>query len=57
MKNGYVIDILTIVDIHEIVKIGGRFIQLYEGVTYRKKFERSLLGKVLEIFFCCETKI
>ena len=56
MKIGYVIDILTIVDIHEIVKIGGRVIQLYEGVIYRKNFERSLLGKVLENLFAVRQK-
>ena len=32
MRNGYVIDTLTSVDIQEIVKIGGKIIQVYEGV-------------------------
>ena len=32
MKNGYIIDHLTSVDIQEIVKIGGKVIEIYEGV-------------------------
>ena len=36
MRNGYIIDTLTSVDICEIVKIGGKVIQIYEGVIYRK---------------------
>ena len=34
MRNGYIIDTLTSVDICEIVKIGGRVIEIYEGVLY-----------------------
>ena len=34
MRNGYIIDTLTSVDIQEIVKIGGKVIQIYEGVIY-----------------------
>ena len=32
MRNGYIVDILTSVDIQEIVKIGGKVIKIYEGV-------------------------
>ena len=32
MRNGYIIDTLTSVDICEFVKIGGKVIQIYEGV-------------------------
>ena len=32
MRNGYIIDTLTSVDIQEIVKIGGKLIEIYEGV-------------------------
>ena len=35
MRNGYIIDTLTSVDIQEIVKIGGKVIDIYEGVIYR----------------------
>ena len=34
MRNGYIIDTLTSVDIQEIVKIGGKVIEIYEGVLY-----------------------
>ena len=34
MRNGYIIDYLTSVDIQEIVKIGGKVIENYEGVVY-----------------------
>ena len=34
MRNGYIFDTLTSVDIQEIVKIGGRVIQINEGVIY-----------------------
>ena len=41
MRNGYIIDTLTSVDICEIVKIGGKVIQIYEGVFYRKNIRIS----------------
>ena len=41
MRNGYIIDTLTIKDIKEIVKIGGEVIENYEGVVYRENFEIS----------------
>ena len=31
MRNGYIIDTLTSVDIPEIVKSGGKVIEIYEG--------------------------
>ena len=34
MRNGYIIEHLTSVEIQEIVKIGGKVIQIYEGVFY-----------------------
>ena len=34
MRNGYIIDTLTSVDIQEIVKVGGKVIEIYEGVIY-----------------------
>ena len=34
MRNGYITQTLTSVDIQQIVKIGGRVIQIYEGVIY-----------------------
>ena len=35
MRNGYIIDTLTSVDIQEIVKIGGKVIDIYEGVVFQ----------------------
>ena len=35
MRNGYIVDVLTSVDIQEVVKNGGKVIQIYEGVFYR----------------------
>ena len=39
MRNGYIIDNLTSVDIQEIVKIGGKVIEIYEGVIYQENFK------------------
>ena len=36
MRNGYIFDTLTSVDICEIVKIDGRVTEIYEGVIYRE---------------------
>ena len=41
MRNGYIIDTLTSVDIQEIVKIGGKVIETYEGAMYRENFKES----------------
>ena len=35
MRNGSIIDTLTSVDIQEIVKVGGKIIDIFEGVIYR----------------------
>ena len=45
MRTGYIIDYLTSVDIQEIVKIGGKVIEIYEGVIYRENFKVSPLLK------------
>ena len=39
MRNGYIIDTLRSVDIQEIVKIGGKVIEIYEVVIYKKILE------------------
>ena len=48
MRNGYIIDTLTSVDIHEILKIGGQVIEVYEGVAYRENFKVSPFREVME---------
>ena len=56
MINGYIIDTLTSVDICEIVKIGGRVIEIYEGVLYRENFKISAFRKVIEKLFALRQK-
>ena len=51
MRNGYIIDTLTSVDIQEIVKIGGEVVEIYEGVIYRENFKVSPFRKVIDILF------
>ena len=56
MRNGYIIETLTSVDICEIVKIGGRVIEIYEGVIYRENFMKSPFRKVIEKTFTLKQK-
>ena len=56
MRNGYIIDTLTSVDIYEIVKTGGRVIEIYEGVIYRKNFKISPFRKVIGKLFALSQK-
>ena len=56
MRNGYVIDTLTSVDVQEIVKIGGRVIEIYEGVIYRENFKVSPFRKVIDKLFALRQK-
>ena len=51
MRNGYIIDTLTSVDICKIIKNGGRVIEIYEGVIYRENFKISPFRKVIEKLF------
>ena len=41
MRNGFISDTITSVDIQEIVKIRGRVIETFEGVIYRENFKTS----------------
>ena len=56
MRNGYIIDTLTSNDIHEIVNLGGKIIEIYEGVIYRENFEISQFRKVTEKLFALRKK-
>ena len=56
MRNGHIIDTLTSVDICEIVKIGGRVVEIYEGVIYRENFKISPFRKVIENLFTLRQK-
>ena len=51
MRIGYILDTLTSVDIQEIVKIGGKIVEIYEGVIYRDNFKVSPFRKVIEEMF------
>ena len=51
MRNGYKTDTLTSVDIQEFVKIGGKIIEVYEGVIYIESFELSHFRKVFDKLF------
>ena len=50
------IDTLTSVDIQEIVKIGGKAIEIYEGVIHREKFKVSPFRKVIDKLFALRQK-
>ena len=50
MRNGYIIDHLTSVDIQEIVKTGGKVIEINEGVIYRENFKLSPFRKYIDKF-------
>ena len=56
MRNGYIIDTLTSVDIQEIVKIAGKVIEIYQGVVYRENFKISQFRKVIENLFALRQK-
>ena len=51
MRNGYIIDTLTSVDLQEIVKIGGKVVEIYHGVIYRENFKVSPFRKVIAKLF------
>ena len=56
MTKGYIIDNLTSVDNCEIVKIGGKVIEIYEVVIYRENFKISSFRKVIERLFALRQK-
>ena len=56
MRNDYIIDMLTSVDIQELVKIGEKVVQIYEGVIYRENFKISPFGKVIDKLFALGQK-
>ena len=56
MRNGYTLDHLTSVVIQEIVKIGGKAIETYEGVISGEKFEVSPFRKDIDKLFALRQK-
>ena len=57
MIKGYIIDYLTSVDIQENVRIGGKVIEIYEGVIYRETFKVSPFRKDIDKLFALRQKI
>ena len=51
MRNGYIIDTLASVDIQEIVKTGGKVIEIYQVNLYRQNFKISPFRRVIEKLF------
>ena len=51
MRDGYTVDVLTSVDYPKFVKIGGKAVQIYEGVIYRGNFKISSFKKLIENLF------
>ena len=56
LRNAYIIDTITFVDIQEIIKIGGKVIEIYKGVIYRENFKLSPFRKVIEKLFAFRQK-
>ena len=56
MRNGYIVDTLTSVDIQEIVKVNGKEVETYEGVIYRENYKISPFRKVIEKLFALRQK-
>ena len=55
-RNGNSIKYLTSVDFQEIVKIGGRVIEIYDAVIYRENFKVSPFRKVIDKLFALGQK-
>ena len=51
MRNGYTTQVLTSLDFQEIVKIGGKIIDIYEVVIYRENFKIKPFEKVFDNLF------
>ena len=56
MRNGYITQVLISVDIQEIVKIGGKVFEIYEGVIYRENYKVSPVKKVIDDLFELQQK-
>ena len=57
MRNGYILDTLTSVDIQEIVKIGGEVLEIYKGIVYRNNFSVSPYKNIIDNLFELGQKI
>ena len=57
MRIGYILNTLNSVAIQENVQIGGKVIEIYEGVIYRENFKVSPFKKVIDKIFCFQTEL
>ena len=44
-RNCFIVDVLTYVDVQGIVNLGGKLVEIYEGVNYRENFKISPFKK------------
>ena len=56
MRNGYIVDFLTSVDIQKTMKIGGKLIRFYEEVIFGENFKTSPSRKAIEKLFASRRK-
>ena len=56
VKKGYITDTLKSVDIQELVQVGEKVFEIYEGVIYRENFKISPFRKVIENMFALRQK-
>ena len=56
MRNGYITQVLTSVDFQEIVKIGCKVNEIYEGVIYGENFKINPFVKVIDNLFALGQK-
>ena len=56
MTNGYIVDSLTSVDTQEIVKVGGKVLEIYEGAICRENFIINPFRKGIDNLFALRLK-
>ena len=56
MPDGCITQVLTSVDIEEIVKIRGRVIEIYEGVIYRENVKINPIERLITELFALRQK-
>ena len=56
IRNGYITQISTSVDIQEIVKSGGQVIEIYQGVICKEIFKINPFEKVIDKLFALRQK-
>ena len=60
MGYGYIVNLSTSVDIQELLKIGGKVMEIYEGVVYKDKYQfvqNINFWKIFRKNVCFKTKL